>query len=170
MPAPKMLSGLPKPVLFGLYGAVGGLLGALAFGELVWFLLRPPSPKPAEAPPPPEARLAITASNELQIYQNGQNKLIVRLARDEFDSDVVLKVEGLPAGVTAADVTVPKANFNVEGQAEAEIELRAALSAAAGAPAELKVVASAKPGGRPSTRTVTASSNSSRAICTNSVF
>ena len=28
MPAPKFLSGLPKPVLFGLYGAIGGLVGA----------------------------------------------------------------------------------------------------------------------------------------------
>ena len=48
MPAPKFLSGLPKPVLFGLYGAVGGLIGALVFGELVWFLLRPQPPKPVE--------------------------------------------------------------------------------------------------------------------------
>ena len=31
MPAPKLLSGLPKPVLFGLYGAIGGLLGATAY-------------------------------------------------------------------------------------------------------------------------------------------
>ena len=31
MPAPKFLSGLPKPVLFGLYGAIGGLIGALVF-------------------------------------------------------------------------------------------------------------------------------------------
>ena len=36
MPAPKFLSGLPKPVLFGLYGAIGGLIGALAFGEPLW--------------------------------------------------------------------------------------------------------------------------------------
>ena len=142
MPAPKMLSGLPKPVLFGLYGAVGGLLGALAFGELVWFLLRPPPPKVVEAPPPPEPRLAITASKDLQIYQGGLNKLFVQIARDEFDDAVTVRVEGLPAGVTAPDVTILK------GKTEAEIELRAALGAASGAPAELKVVASAQPGGK----------------------
>ena len=142
MPAPKMLSGLPKPVLFGLYGAVGGLLGALAFGELVWFVLRPPPPKAVEAPPPPEPRLAITASKDLQIYQGGLNTLFVQIARDAFDDAVTVRVEGLPPGVTAADVTIPK------GKTEAEIELRAAFSAASGAPADLKVVASAKPGGK----------------------
>ncbi len=142
MPAPKMLSGLPKPVLFGLYGAVGGLLGALAFGELVWFVLRPPPPKVVEAPPPSEPRLAITASKDLQIYQGGLNKLFVQIARDAFDDAVTVRVEGLPPGITAADVTIPK------GKNEAEIELRAAFSAASGAPADLKVVASAKPGGK----------------------
>ena len=142
MPAPKLLSGLPKPVLFGLYGAVGGLLGALAFGELVWFLLRPPPPKPVETPPPPEPRLAITASKDLQIYQGGLNRLFVQIVRDEFDDAVTVGVEGLPPGVTAPEVTIPK------GKTEAEVELRAAFSSAPGAPAELKVVASAKPGGK----------------------
>ena len=33
MPAPGFLSSLPKPVLFGLYGAVGGLVGAVAIAE-----------------------------------------------------------------------------------------------------------------------------------------
>ena len=33
MPAPKFLSGLPKPVLFGLYGAAGGFAGALVLAE-----------------------------------------------------------------------------------------------------------------------------------------
>ena len=45
MPAPKMLAGLPKPVLFGLYGAVGGLIGALFFGELIWYALKPAQAK-----------------------------------------------------------------------------------------------------------------------------
>src|SRR5438067_6916781 len=98
MPAPKFLSGLPKPVLFGLYGAVGGLLGALVFGELVMVLL---SPKKAEAPPPalpPEPQLAVVASKDLQIYQGGTNLLHVAIARDEFDGDVKVRVKGLPAG------------------------------------------------------------------------
>jgi hypothetical protein len=33
MPAPKLLSGLPKPLLFGLYGAVSGFFGALFIAE-----------------------------------------------------------------------------------------------------------------------------------------
>ena len=37
----RMLHSLPKPILFGLYGALGGLLGALLFGELIWALVRP---------------------------------------------------------------------------------------------------------------------------------
>ena len=74
MPAPKLLAGLPKPVLFGLYGAVGGLLGALVFGELIWFLL-----SPAQAKQEVEPRLALTASRDLQIFQGGTNKLFVAL-------------------------------------------------------------------------------------------
>ncbi|QJW96779.1 vWA domain-containing protein [Frigoriglobus tundricola] len=148
MPAPKLLAGLPKPALFGLYGAVGGLIGALVFGELVWFVLRPPPPKPPEPPPPPEPRLAVSASGALQIYQGGTNKVFVQLARDAFDGPVTVRVEGLPAGVTAADVTVPNEKFDANGQAEAEVELRAAFSADTRAPSRLEVVASTSPGGK----------------------
>src|SRR5262245_43562524 len=35
------LLSLPKPILFALCGAIGGLLGALVLGELLWALLRP---------------------------------------------------------------------------------------------------------------------------------
>src|SRR4051794_3332945 len=34
----RSLHRLPKPVLFGLYGALGGLLGALLLGELLWLV------------------------------------------------------------------------------------------------------------------------------------
>ena len=119
MPAPKFLSGLPKPVLFGLYGAIGGLIGALVFGELLWRILQPPSPKPPEPPPPPEPLLAVSASKDLQIYQGGLNKLFVQIARDAFDDDVKIHIDGLPAGVTASDVTIPK------GKVETEVELQA---------------------------------------------
>lgn len=140
MPAPKMLAGLPKPVLFGLYGAVGGLLGALAFGELVWWALAPAKAveKPAAAPEP---RLAVSATKSLQVYQGGTNKLFVQILREDFDGEVTLRVEGLPAGVTAPEVKVPA------GATEGEIEVRAAYSAAAPT-AEVKVVASG-PGGKP---------------------
>ena len=51
MPAPKALAGLPKPVLFGLYGAVGGLLGALVFGEILFRLLEPEKAQAAKPEP-----------------------------------------------------------------------------------------------------------------------
>jgi hypothetical protein len=142
MPAPKMLAGLPKPVLFGLYGAIGGLLGALAFGELIWWVLAPAKAQTPPPPPPPEPRLALTATGALQIYQGGANKLFATILRDEFDDPVKLSVEGLPAGVTAADVTIPK------GATEAEIEVRAGPSAAASPSTPIRVVASSSPGGK----------------------
>ena len=49
MPAPSFVTALPRPVLFGLYGMVGGLVGALLFGELVWWLFRPSPPAEASA-------------------------------------------------------------------------------------------------------------------------
>ena len=41
-PARSVWHALPKPVIFGICGALGGLIGATAFGEAVWWLLRPP--------------------------------------------------------------------------------------------------------------------------------
>jgi uncharacterized protein YegL len=147
MPAPKFLSGLPKPVLFGLYGAIGGLVGALLFGELLWWALKPPPPKPPEAPPPPEPLLAVSASKDLQIYQGGLNRLYVQIARDAFDDAVQVHIDNLPPGVSANPVTIPK------GKDEGEIDLQAAFSAASGPPANLRVVAMASPGGKVITQT-----------------
>ena len=39
MPAPKFLAGLPKPLLFGLYGALGGFVGALFVAEPLYSVL-----------------------------------------------------------------------------------------------------------------------------------
>jgi hypothetical protein len=140
MPAPKMLAGLPKPVLFGLYGAAGGLLGALVFGELLWRVLQPPPPKPAEP------RLAVAASEAVQLAQGGVNKLFVRVARAGFDGEVRVRADGLPAGVTAPEVTIPaKAS-------EGEIELRATANATVAPSTPVEIVARADGG----TATVTA--------------
>ena len=79
MPAPKVLSFLPKPLLFALYGAVGGLLGALVFGELVWAIL---APKKAEAalPPPPEPRLALVERHRQRALDRGSDRIdIIRI-------------------------------------------------------------------------------------------
>ena len=143
MPAPAFLSRLPKPVLFGLYGAVGGLLGALLFGELIMLAL---GPKASAAPPlpPPEPRLAVGASDKLQIYQGGTNKLLVQIARDGFDDDVTVRVEGLPPGVTPAarELVIPAT------KTAGDVELRATFATAVGTEHKLKVLATAKPGGK----------------------
>jgi len=103
MPAPKALSRLPKPLLFGLYGAVGGLLGALIFGEILWWLLKPP----AATASLPEPRVAIAASKEIEVFVDGRNTFPVQIARADFDGPVTVRFEDLPPGVTAAPVTIP---------------------------------------------------------------
>ncbi len=145
MPAPKFLSGLPKPVLFGLYGAGGGLLGALLFGELIMLAL---GPKAAAAPPPPaapEPRLAIGVSDKLQIYQGGTNKLLVQIVREGFEDDVTVHVEGLPLGITP---TVPQIIIPT-GKTAGEVELRATFATPAGTEHKnLKVIATARSGSK----------------------
>jgi hypothetical protein len=103
MPAPKLLAALPKPVLFGLYGAVGGLLGALVFGELLWYLLRPPVATAAV----PEPRVAVAAAKDVEVFVDGRNALPVQVARGDFTGPVTVRLDDLPQGVTAAAVTIP---------------------------------------------------------------
>jgi von Willebrand factor type A domain len=137
MPAPKMLAALPKPLLFGLYGALGGLIGALAFGELLWFLLKPP---PA---PPPEPRVAVGAPTDVQIYQGGTNRLIFQIARDGFEGPVSATATGLPAGVTAKIAVVD------DKRTESELVLECAPGATpTGTPVPVKITASARVNGK----------------------
>lgn len=110
MPAPKALAGLPKPVLFGLYGAVGGLLGALVFAEPLYRVLTPPPPPPAST-----AQVALAASREVEVFSDGRNTFPVQVARDGFDGPVTVRLDGLPRGVTAAPVVIP------EGKTEGEV-------------------------------------------------
>src|ERR1700722_4660288 len=107
MPAPQFLAFLPKPILFGLYGAIGGLLGALLFGEPAWQILKPPPPK---ATTQPEPQLAIAASEKLQLLIDKANSFAVAIAREAFDDPVDVKVENLPAGITATSLTIAKGN------------------------------------------------------------
>jgi|GEM_PF-1263649 Mg-chelatase subunit ChlD len=124
MPAPRVLAGLPKPALFGLYGALGGLLGALAFGELLWALLRPPPPKLIDPPPPPP-QLAVTASPQVALYPGTENAVSVQIARDRFDGPVLISFGSAP-GIGAKNLTVPA------GQTSATAHLSAAKEAAPG--------------------------------------
>lgn len=146
MSAPKWLAAWPKPVLFGLYGAIGGLLGALLLGE---FILRALGPQQAQAGDArPEPRLAVAASPELQLYQGGSNKLIVEILREDFTSEVTIRAEQLPPGLSVREVKIPP------HQTEAELELQASPTAKA-EPATINIVATA----RPSTKSISASTS-----------
>src|SRR5262245_7733090 len=138
MPAPKFLAGLPKPLLFGLYGAVGGLLGALVFAEPLWQLISPPPPPPA---PPPEPRVAVAASKDVEVFIGGENEFTVQVARGDFDEPVTMKFENLPAGVAVAPVTIPK------GETEAKAKVIATRGASA-TMKPVKVIAEATAGGK----------------------
>jgi len=104
MPAPKFLAGLPKPLLFALYGAVGGLLGALVFAEPLFHILKPPA---APKGGPPEPQVAVAASKDVEVFVDGRNTLPVQIARADFDGPVTVRMDGLPAGVSAAPVVIP---------------------------------------------------------------
>lgn len=130
MPAPRALSFLPKPLLFALYGAVGGLLGALVFAEPLYHLLTP-------AP-----QLDLVASPEVEVFVEGQNTLLARVSRGGFDGPVVVRLEGLPADVTAEPVTIPA------GQADAEVVAVGGPNAAVVAAHTAKAVAEAERGSK----------------------
>jgi len=133
---------LPKPLLFGLYGALGGLLGATVFGEAVWWLLQPPAPKVAVIPP-----LRLAASPALELYQGGANRFSVKIAREGWAEPVTLKVVDPPPGVRIDAITIPATS------GEAEVEVRAAADASEG-PKEITLKAEgAAPAGSPSAET-----------------
>jgi hypothetical protein len=99
MPAPAALAGLPKPILFGLYGALGGLLGAVLLGEPAWQLLKPPL---AAAPP----QVAVGASTSVKAYPGTKNSFIVRVARERFTGPVTVAFGKPPAGVSLPPLMV----------------------------------------------------------------
>jgi Mg-chelatase subunit ChlD len=138
MPAPKLLSGLPKPLLFGLYGALGGLLGAVALGEPAWRLLKPPPPPPPQLPPPPPPQVAVTAPPAVRLYPGTENTFAVRVARARFDGPVQVRFAAPANGPTVAPVTVPA------GASEAEARVTAGPNVAVGT---YKVAVAAEGGG-----------------------
>jgi hypothetical protein len=139
MPAPQFLAFLPKPILFGLYGAIGGLLGALVFGEPAWQFLRPPPPPPAAQPEP---QLAVAASKELQLLLGKGNSFPVEIVRDAFDGPVDVKLDDLPGGVGYDTLTIAK------GETTGKVVLRSSGRSAEEITKPIKVVASATPNGK----------------------
>lgn len=90
---------LPKPVLFGLYGALGGLLGALLLGEAIWLLLHP---KTAEVAP-----LKLAMSPEITVYPGSSNKFAVMIARLGMEGPVHLSATAPMQDVTFGEVLLP---------------------------------------------------------------
>ncbi len=137
-PARSLWHALPKPVIFGICGALGGLIGATAFGEAAWWLLRPAAPV-AIAPPP----LRLAASQALEVYQGGTNRLSVKIAREGFAEPVTVQALDPPPGVRIDPFTIPpdRTEFEVpvSAGADAEVGLR---------PMTLKAVCPARPEAR----------------------
>lgn len=99
----SVLTRLPKPVQFGLWGAIGGLLGAILLGEPIWRLLEPPPPPPPAAPLP---RLAVSASPSVALYADGKNTFTLQFESDRLNgAPVQVQFTGAPHGLTIAPTT-----------------------------------------------------------------
>jgi Ca-activated chloride channel family protein len=95
----QMLTTLPKPILFGLFGALGCLLGAI-FIELPFDWAKPPPPRRivVEAPPPPPPKvdvmfvLDVTGSMQDQIdgVRKGIGAFVKGLRQHKLDVRVGL--------------------------------------------------------------------------------
>ena len=109
---------IPKPVLFGSYGALGGLLGVLLLGELFWLLL---NPTPQELKP-----LVVAVSSELKLFPGSRNTLKIKIARYGFTGPVRLEPIDLPLELQLPVVTIPA------GETDAEIPIGASPKAAEG--------------------------------------
>jgi hypothetical protein len=132
MPAPKFLAGLPKPVLFGLYGAVAGLLGALAFGEPLYRWIEP-------AKVTPEPQVAVAASRDVEVMFNKTNTFVVQVDRGGFAGPVSVRFADVPDGVTIDPVTIAK------DKSEAEVTIKSTARKAI-ATAKVKVLAEGEAG------------------------
>lgn len=100
---------LPKPLLFGLYGALGALLGLLLLGELLYWLVRPPELKP-------EVKLAV--AEQLIAYPGGENTLAVKIARSGFRGHVTVGVPDAPRGIQISTVSL------ADGETDALLTVR----------------------------------------------
>jgi MFS family permease len=111
----RALLALPKPILFGLCGAAGGLLGALLLGELLWLLL---SPREVEAPPPRVQMAGPKAP--VPVYAGGKNRFRVKIGREGFtEGKVILDAPDPSWGIRVTPVTLGP------GQDEGSVEIHA---------------------------------------------
>jgi hypothetical protein len=106
---------IPKPIVFGFYGALGGLLGVLLLGELFWLILHP-TPQILEP-------LRIAVAEELTVYPGSRNTLQVKIKRQGFEGPVRLEATG-PGELVIPEVTIPadkeEADLLIEAIPQAE--------------------------------------------------
>lgn len=100
---------LPKPILFGLYGAVGAVLGLLLLGELLFIALKPEELKP---------HVKIALPKDLTLYPASENKLAVKISRNGFEGLVTVTAVNPPK-----DVQISKLVLN-ENATEGELLVR----------------------------------------------
>jgi hypothetical protein len=122
---------IPKPILFGFYGALGGFLGVLFFGELFWLILHP-RPQP-EVPP-----LAVAVSPIITVYPNAQNTAKVKIARNGFEGPVYITAPDPPRELNVAKITIP------EKENEAELTIEAIGTAEEKSEHKVQLVATAE--------------------------
>lgn len=93
-------SAIAKPIRFGLAGLLGGLLGALVLGEVAWHFLKPP--------PPPKlpAKVYVSVSPSLELYQGDKNKFTLQIARERCDGAVTVSLQNLPPGIEVTPATL----------------------------------------------------------------
>jgi hypothetical protein len=148
MSASSVLHKIPKPILFGMYGALGGLIGALFFGEPAWAILKPPPP------PASKATMAISVSPSVQVYQGQSNRFTVQAALGlppgaTGNPAVKVAFENVPAGMKISDVS-----FNQWRESAAEAE--AGVTAADSVPVGLYKITAKAVGSLPGTDDFTA--------------
>jgi hypothetical protein len=120
--------------LFGLYGALGGLVAVLLLGELLWALLHPA--------PSVLAPLTIAVPSAVTVYPGSQNTVTVKIARNNFEGPVRLEAVDLPAGVEVTAATIAADETQAElaikadgsaGTAHHQVKLRASSPGGANA-------------------------------------
>jgi hypothetical protein len=109
---------LPKPILFGLYGAVGALLGALLLGELIQLLIHPKAQTVAP--------LQIAVPSGVVVYPGGENVVTVKIARQGIEGPVRLEVQQGPPDILFSDVEIDA------DKSEGELSISANENAALG--------------------------------------
>jgi Ca-activated chloride channel family protein len=105
-----LLLALPKPILFGLFGGLGGLLGAVLLAELLFLLL-----SPADIGSQPSLQVGVP--DVVRTYQGSKNRFLVKIARRNFNTPVLVETSVASTDITAPTVTIPAD----KDQAEVEV-------------------------------------------------